>query len=55
MNKDNCEYYDYCWTHELCEECVAVQIMYDRNGYTAVGIEAKEYDTDVDDGEVLPF
>lgn len=55
MNKDECEYYDYCCTHELCEECVAVQIMYDRDGYLAIGIEAKEYDTEDDDGEVLPF
>ena len=55
MNKDKCEHYDYCCSHELCEECVAVQIMYDRNGYWAVGIEDKESDEDVDDGEVLPF
>lgn len=56
MNKDKCEHYDYCCSHELCEECVAVQIIYGRNEYTAVGITEEEYDTDIDDdGEVLPF
>ena len=55
MNKDKCEHYDYCCSHEICEECVAVQIIYGRNEYVAAGIEAKEYDTEDDDGEVLPF
>ena len=53
MNKDKCEYYDYCCSHELCEECVAVQIIYDRNRYVAVGIE--EHDIEIDDSEILPF
>lgn len=59
MNKDNCEYYDYCCSHELCEECVSVQIIYGRNEYTAVGITNADFDRseamDIDDGDPLPF
>ena len=53
MNKDKCEHYDYCCSHELCEKCVAVQIIYGRNEYVAVGIE--EHDIEIDDSEILPF
>ena len=57
MNKDKCEHYDYCCSHELCEECVAVQIIYGRNEYVAAGITEEEFkgDFDDDDGEILPF
>ena len=57
MNKDKCEHYDYCCSHELCEECVAVQIIYGRNEYVAAGTTEEESkgDFDDDDGEILPF
>ena len=58
MNKDKCEHYNYCCSHELCEECVAVQIIYDCwDGGFAVGITEEEFkrDFDDDDGEILPF
>ena len=50
MNKHECEHYNYCCSHELCDDCVSAQVIYGSAGYiSAVGITNKDIEGDFDD------
>ena len=53
-----CEYYYDCMTHEICDVCVGVQVMYDRrSGTITYGMEPGDPEAYLDDDseESLPF